>query len=53
MLANSATKRSLAEAAGSWRNTLAAMPLVLDELARLGLPAVTPAPAMDQPAGSL
>jgi peptidoglycan/xylan/chitin deacetylase (PgdA/CDA1 family) len=40
-------------AAGSWRNTLAAMPLVLDELARLGLPAVTPAPATCQPAGSL
>jgi peptidoglycan/xylan/chitin deacetylase (PgdA/CDA1 family) len=40
-------------AAGSWRNTLAAMPLVLDELALLGLPAVAPAPAMAQPAGSL
>src|SRR5262249_12429071 len=40
-------------AAGSWRNTLAAMPLVLGELARLGLPAVTPAPAIAQPAGSL
>jgi peptidoglycan/xylan/chitin deacetylase (PgdA/CDA1 family) len=40
-------------AAGSWRNTLAAMPLVFDELARLGMPAVTPAPTIAQPAGSL
>jgi peptidoglycan/xylan/chitin deacetylase (PgdA/CDA1 family) len=40
-------------AAGSWRNTLAAMPMVLDALARLDLPAVTPARATPQPAGSL
>src|SRR4051794_9901201 len=33
-------------AAGSWRNTLAAMPRILDELTRLGLPPVT------YPAGS-
>jgi peptidoglycan/xylan/chitin deacetylase (PgdA/CDA1 family) len=40
-------------AAGSWRGTLAALPMVLDTLARLDLPAVTPARAIAQPAGSL
>jgi peptidoglycan/xylan/chitin deacetylase (PgdA/CDA1 family) len=34
----------------SWRNTLAAMPTILDQLARLELPAVTPSPG--QPAAS-
>jgi peptidoglycan/xylan/chitin deacetylase (PgdA/CDA1 family) len=41
-------------AAGSWRNTLAAMPRILATMERLGLPAVTPeSAATDQPAASL
>jgi peptidoglycan/xylan/chitin deacetylase (PgdA/CDA1 family) len=40
-------------AAGSWRNTLAAMPKILETLARLELPAVTPGAATRQPAASL
>jgi peptidoglycan-N-acetylglucosamine deacetylase len=39
-------------AAGSWRNTLGAMPRVLEALARLDLPAVTPHGATGQPAAS-
>jgi peptidoglycan/xylan/chitin deacetylase (PgdA/CDA1 family) len=35
-------------AAGSWRQTLAALPRILDTLAELGLPAVTPCPG-DRP----
>jgi peptidoglycan/xylan/chitin deacetylase (PgdA/CDA1 family) len=40
-------------AAGSWRNTVAAMPRILETLARLELPAVTPAAAKRQPVASL
>jgi peptidoglycan-N-acetylglucosamine deacetylase len=40
-------------AAGSWRNTLAAMPRILEALARLGLPTVTPDTAEPQPVASL
>jgi peptidoglycan/xylan/chitin deacetylase (PgdA/CDA1 family) len=41
-------------AAGSWRNTLAATPRILDTMERLGLPAVTPESAITgQPAASL
>jgi peptidoglycan-N-acetylglucosamine deacetylase len=39
-------------APGSWRNTLGAMPRILDALARAELPAVTPAGATAQPAAS-
>jgi peptidoglycan/xylan/chitin deacetylase (PgdA/CDA1 family) len=41
-------------AAGSWRNTLEAMPRILEAMDRLGLPAVTPESASTgQPAASL
>lgn len=39
--------------AGSWRNTLAAMPAILETIKRLALPTVTPKTATAQPAASL